>query len=459
MRPVSARSHELPEGTPTADVVARIAAAFAAASIPAVLLRAPRVDAGAAANVPAGSWRHDLDVLVPRSHRREAAAVLDELDWTLVVGGFGGWSRVATVSYHWEYAPALDVHRGLPAGPAPSRSLRALERALFDRSLPTASGLAVPDDSVLAVFSAVQAARPSSFRRMWLADFVAHLTGNESEVRTVARSVGVSRCIDWALGSSAADLPAHRGGAVFDAPMRRWMWRGMLRVRRHLRPRRVGAVLGGLPRIGATPVRARFAGLELHAGPGAFVPQPVTEPMVALAVEGVGAGPGHVVCDVGTGVGGVALAVARARPDAKVLGCDVSRAGLRWARRNGRRLGIRNVEFRRGSLLDPLGERLADRVDVITGNVPYVPPHVFGPTYRDHDKAVLGAGDDGLDLHRELLRESIMFLAPQGRLILQLAIDQWEVFAAEMRAWGYATQPMAATSFEDAICWGIADQE
>jgi release factor glutamine methyltransferase len=217
-------------------------------------------------------------------------------------------------------------------------------------------------------------------------------------------------------------------------------------------------VVGGLPRIGATPVRARFAGLELHAGPGAFVPQPVTEPMVALAVGGVPVASGGTVCDIGTGVGGVALAVARARPDAQVFGCDVSRTGLRWARRNSRRLGIRNVRFRRGSLLDPLDRRLADRVDVITGNVPYVPPHVFGPGYRDRDGAVLGSGDDGLDLHRELLRQSIMFLAPQGRLILQLAIDQWEVFAAEMRAWGFSTQPMAATSFEDAICWGVADQ-
>ena len=50
-----------------------------------------------------------------------------------------------------------------------------------------------------------------------------------------------------------------------------------------------------------------------------------------------------------------------------------------------------------------------------------------------------------------------MFLAPKGRLIVQSSIDQWELLAAEMSGWGFAPQPMAATSFEDAICWGIAD--
>ncbi len=455
---MSPRPTELPAGTPTAEVVDLVARGFEAEGIPAVLLRAPRVDAGPAANVPDGTWRHDLDLMVPRSSRRAAARVLDGLDWRLSVGGFGRWSSVPTVSYHWEYSPELDLHRGLPGGPAPSWSLRGLERALFQRSRPTSCGLAVPDEASLAVFSAVQAARPSSFRRMWLADLAAHAdVVGVGKVREVARSLGLLSCIEWAIAPTAEGLAAHLGGRVFDDRISRGIWAGGVSLRRHLRPRRLATLVGGVPRIGSTPVRARFAGLELHAGPGAFVPQPVTEPMVALALDGLSPGVGGLVCDVGTGVGGVALAVAHARPDVQVIGCDISRAGLRWARRNGRRLGITNATFRRGSLLDPLDRGLADRVDVITGNVPYVPPHVFGPTYNDRDGAVLGGGSDGLDLHRELLRESTMFLAPQGRLILQMAIDQWEVFAAEMAAWGFAAQPMAATSFEDAICWGIAD--
>jgi release factor glutamine methyltransferase len=156
-------------------------------------------------------------------------------------------------------------------------------------------------------------------------------------------------------------------------------------------------------------------------------------------------------------VGAVALAIGKTRPDVQVIGCDVSKAGLRWAERNRKRLGLANVRFVRGSLLDPLGEDLAERVDVITGNVPYVPQHAFGDEYRDRDGAVLGQGSDGLDLQRELVRTSTMFLAPKGRLIVQSSIDQWELLATEMAGWGFAPQPMAASSFEDAICWAIAD--
>jgi release factor glutamine methyltransferase len=196
--------------------------------------------------------------------------------------------------------------------------------------------------------------------------------------------------------------------------------------------------------------------MELHSGPGAFMPQVVTEPMVDVALAGFPR-EGGVLVDVGTGVGAVALAVGRTRPDVQVIGCDLSKAGLRWAERNRERLGLENVRFVRGSLLEPLGDELADRVDVITANVPYVPPHAFGDAYRDRDRAVLGQGVDGLDLQRELIRTSTFFLAPKGRLIVQSSIDQAELLATEMAGWGFAPQPMAASSFEDSICWGIAD--
>jgi methylase of polypeptide subunit release factors len=455
---MSPRPSELPRGTPTAEVAEGVARAFRDAGVASVLLRAPGVDAGEAANVPSSTWRHDLDVLVPRTHRRAAAAAMDAQPWRLAVGGLGAWARRQTVSYHWEYGPELDLHRGLPAGPGPSRSLRALEGVLFERARPTACGLRVPDAVALAVFSATQAARPTTFRPMWLGDAAAHAAGaGIDEVRDLARSLGLVRAVQWALAPDARDLPAHVGGPLFDSGLGRAMWRVSCRARRHARPERVGDWLSGVPRVGSTVVRSRFADMELRAGPGAFIPQSVTEPMVELALSGLPATGPSVACDVGTGVGGVALAVARARPATRVIGCDVSRAGLRWARRNARRHGVANVEFRRGSLLDPLGPDLADRVAVITGNVPYVPTHVFGPAFRDREGAVLGSGEDGLELHRLLLRQSIMFLAPKGRLVLQMSIDQWELFAAEMASWGLAPQPMAAASFEDAICWGIAD--
>jgi methylase of polypeptide subunit release factors len=457
MTPVTSRPTELPTGTPRGEVMAELADALRRHDVPAVVLRAPGVDAGAAAASVDGTWRHDLDVLVPRSALRAADLALGSLAWRIALGGLGAWGRIPTVSYHWEFAPNLDVHRGLPAGPLPPGSLRRLERMLRERARATPCGIPAPDAAALAVFAAVQAARPGPFREMWLADVAAHLEAvGPDEPQRLASRLGLDRAPRLVSRPEAVRAAPGRAGPLFDGGLRGWVWSASARARRAARPRRLGALLGGVPRPGGTIARSRFAGMELLSGPGAFMPQVVTEPMVDVALAGLPP-EGGVLVDVGTGVGAVALAVGRARPDVQVIGCDLSKAGLRWAERNRKRLGLENVRFARGSLLEPLGDDLADRVDVITGNVPYVPQHAFGDAYRDRDRAVLGQGVDGLDLQRELIRTSTFFLAPKGRLIVQSSIDQWELLATEMAGWGFAPQPMAASSFEDAICWGIAD--
>jgi release factor glutamine methyltransferase len=454
---VTSRPTELPSGTPRHEVVSALAEAFRRHDVRAVLVRAPGVEAGAAGAAVEGGWRHDLDVIVPWSGRATAARALNELGWRIAIGGLGGWSRVPTISYHWDYSPSLDLHRGIPAGPLPPGSLRRVERMLRERAHATPCGIPAPDPAGLAVFAAIQAARPGPFREMWLGDAAVHLgMSDPTEVGRIASELGVAAAVRWVSSPQAATLPSGREGPLFDGRGGTTVWSGLGRLRRAIRPRRAGVFLAGIPRPGSAIARSRFAGLELRSGPGAFMPQAVTEPMIDVALAGLPER-GGVLVDVGTGVGAVALAIGKTRPDVQVIGCDVSKAGLRWAERNRKRLGLANVRFVRGSLLDPLGEDLAERVDVITGNVPYVPQHAFGDEYRDRDGAVLGQGSDGLDLQRELVRTSTMFLAPKGRLIVQSSIDQWELLATEMAGWGFAPQPMAASSFEDAICWAIAD--
>src|SRR5437867_120527 len=189
---VTSRPTELPEGTPRREVVSELAAAFRRHGVPAVILRAPGVDAGAAGAAIDGTWRHDLDVLVPRRARGAAGDALDELSWRIAIGGLGAWSRVPTVSYHWEYAPSLDLHRGLPVGPLPPGSLRRVERILRRRAAATPSGIPAPDAAALAVFASIQAARPGPFREMWLGDVAVHLEACEpDEAMRIADDLGV----------------------------------------------------------------------------------------------------------------------------------------------------------------------------------------------------------------------------------------------------------------------------
>lgn len=134
----------------------------------------------------------------------------------------------------------------------------------------------------------------------------------------------------------------------------------------------------------------------------------------------------------------MALAVASARSDADFHATDISARALRWARRNRRRLGIANVRFHRGSLLQPLPEHLRGRVSVIMSNAPYVPAVTAAKRHWDAPLGtVRGPGPDGLDLVRTLGSDARGFLEPGGSLLIQIAGYQWDGFAEELLALGY----------------------
>src|SRR5262245_19902298 len=225
MTSVTSRPSQLPAGKPRDEVVSELADAFGRQRVPAVILRAPGVDAGAAGAAVEGDWRHDLDVLVSRSSGRHADRAMDELGWRIAIGGLGAWRIVPTISYHWDYAPSLDLHRGIPFGPLPPGSLRRLERTLWSRARPTASGIPAPDAASLAVYSAIQAARPGPFREMWLGDVAEHLRASEpGQAHRIAERLGVGPALRWASSPAAGELPSGREGPVFDGRVRSGMW-------------------------------------------------------------------------------------------------------------------------------------------------------------------------------------------------------------------------------------------
>ncbi len=116
--------------------------------------------------------------------------------------------------------------------------------------------------------------------------------------------------------------------------------------------------------------RAGFGPLTLRVGPGVFIPRPETEALLdwAMARE---LPPRPVIVDVCTGSGALALALARHRPDARVLGIDDSAAALDYARIN---CAGSTVELRCADVTTPgLFADLDGRVDLVVANPPYVP--------------------------------------------------------------------------------------
>ncbi len=166
--------------------------------------------------------------------------------------------------------------------------------------------------------------------------------------------------------------------------------------------------------------RSHFHHLELQAAPGVLIPRPETETLVELALELLAPLSSPLLLDVGTGSGAIALALAQARPDARVLATDVSDQALELAARNAHLYGL-TLELRKADLLDGIAE--AGQLDLLVSNPPYLPDSDRGeisPEVKQDPETALFAGPDGLAVYRRLLQQAQAKVKPGAWLLLEL---------------------------------------
>ena len=191
-------------------------------------------------------------------------------------------------------------------------------------------------------------------------------------------------------------------------------------------------------RSGSEPVayitgHRAFWTVDLEVGPGALVPRPDSETLIAAAVEHFAGTPGPSrILDLGTGPGTLLLAALDEWPAATGVGVDASEAALGYARRNANRLGMeRRAEFRAGDWADGIDERF----DLILCNPPYVAVgSETGPGVVEHEPhEALFAGPEGLDDYRRLAPVIGNLLAPAGLAAIEIGHDQGESVPALFR--------------------------
>ena len=179
-----------------------------------------------------------------------------------------------------------------------------------------------------------------------------------------------------------------------------------------------------------------FWTIDLEVGPGALVPRPDSETLIAAAVEQFSGSPGPKrILDLGTGPGTLLLAALDEWPSATGLGVDASDAALVYARRNADRLGIqRRAEFRVGDWAEGIDERF----DLILCNPPYVAADAdVGPGVAEYEPAeALFAGPEGLDEYRRLAPEIERLLSPGGLAAIEIGFDQAESVSALFESHG-----------------------
>lgn len=182
--------------------------------------------------------------------------------------------------------------------------------------------------------------------------------------------------------------------------------------------------------------RQEFWSLEFTVTPDVLIPRPETEQLVELAldilrpilpVRGVGARrpvPPR-LCDVGTGSGCIAVALATELAGADVWALDVSTSALAVAEANARRHGVaERMRFLRSDLFTSVS---GQRFDVVVSNPPYLTANDLAdlqPEVAFEPRAALDGGTDGLDIIRRLLVTAADHLVDGGWLLVEIGAAQ-----------------------------------
>jgi release factor glutamine methyltransferase len=209
---------------------------------------------------------------------------------------------------------------------------------------------------------------------------------------------------------------------------------------------------------------AEFYGLPFRVTPDVLIPRPETEHLVEKALELATLSDGFVtghdfrraesrakqdralaparfprIVDVGTGSGAIAVALAHHLPNAQVTALDISSAALNIARENALRNAVAGrIQFIQSDLLAAVAH---EQFDIVASNPPYVPAvdrDSLAVEVRDHEPALaLFAGEDGLDVYRRLIPETVAVLEPGGYLLLEIGFGQSTAVDALLRQAGF----------------------
>jgi release factor glutamine methyltransferase len=179
-----------------------------------------------------------------------------------------------------------------------------------------------------------------------------------------------------------------------------------------------------------------FCGHVFLCDKRAMVPRPETEQLVEFLKSEI-RNPKPEILDVGTGTGVIALSLAAAFADAKILAVDVSDAALALAKENAARL---NLSGRARFLKSRLLENVAGVFDLIVANLPYISTQDQHTLSREvlHDPEIaLFAGTRGDELVRELIDQAPTRLKPGGMLALEIGLGQSEALLSALAEKNY----------------------
>lgn len=183
---------------------------------------------------------------------------------------------------------------------------------------------------------------------------------------------------------------------------------------------------------------SEFYGLKLSVTADTLIPRQDTELLVDAALELIPERAPWTVCDMGTGSGAIAIAIAHHRPIAQVTALDASKAALAVAQDNACAHRLPSIRFMHSDWFSALAHQ---HFDVIVSNPPYIAqndPHLTQTSLPYEPMSALTSGVDGLDDIRHLITQAPKHLNPDGWLLLEHGYDQGAAVRQLMQSAGFS---------------------
>ena len=193
--------------------------------------------------------------------------------------------------------------------------------------------------------------------------------------------------------------------------------------------------------------KAPFCGLELDVNSSTLIPRPETTELIEWITHEHQ--PANLrILDIGTGTGCIAIALAKAFPNASLFALDISEETLRTATHNAEKNEVQ-ISFLQADILqfEKLVEQFDAPLDLIVSNPPYIclaekkemEKHVLD--FEPHG-ALFVPDDDPLLFYRQIAKFGLETLTQGGSLYFEIN-----------RAYGKETQEMLEQlGYQNVIC-------